>query len=708
MNDVLKQYLGRTLLTSDLSVPVQLHGLQAILQPFLNFTSSQRGEMFASHIAQAVLIDGCEMPRIFTGYESKIGKYDFNRTKRNQDIQVVAVIPKFKTNIGSRQVRHNPTLTVIYIGLDDRKLSYFDISDYTMLSNGFGCFNRRSNLHELVKDNCIPKDMQFQTTPDHENDAYMQGFNVNVAYMPLWATDQDAFIVSQSTADKCEHTAIKSVEFDITPDDIPLNLYGDDDDFKIIPDIGEFVNDTGILAGFRYRNRDTILADITNLALRKPEYLHDPITQAPIGAQIVDIQVHTNLELYRSQRHNQTSPLRQLLKYQDQHNDYYNEVVNTYREYAKRQGYQISAKFNTLVMESMAKSIPKSGPQLKIKLVSDKDPIRFMRVKVTYAFKRKIAPGFKLSGRQGDKGIISEIWPDEDMPVDEYGIRSGIIIVPGSKIDRLNLGQDYEQHINRGSELITKRLCDNKLGNDLEAYNHILNYFNDIRPNYAKLVADEHKTDYDREEFIEACKADGLFICINGFTESVNMDMILRIAEKYDIKETPVSWNIRDENGNLIERVTSVNPISIGSKYMYLLGKIPLDQLLAAEVGFISQFGIPIKPNERAKNQSLVRESCVRFGEDEHQLFLMSLPNSLVARNRGIYSGSLEALNKLNNLLLTNPKPTALPAIPMTTREIIATDRIIALFNHQIGATGFDVRVNDEEVPNAKGTPCLK
>ena len=42
-------------------------------------------------------------------------------------------------------------------------------------------------------------------------------------------------------------------------------------------------------------------------------------------------------------------------------------------------------------------------------------------VKVYLAIKRRIQPGDKMAGRHGNKGVISEIMPVEDMPYDEYG-----------------------------------------------------------------------------------------------------------------------------------------------------------------------------------------------------------------------------------------------------------------------------------------------
>ena len=51
-------------------------------------------------------------------------------------------------------------------------------------------------------------------------------------------------------------------------------------------------------------------------------------------------------------------------------------------------------------------------------------------VKVYLAIKRRIQPGDKLAGRHGNKGVISVIMPEEDMPFDENGQPVDIVLNP--------------------------------------------------------------------------------------------------------------------------------------------------------------------------------------------------------------------------------------------------------------------------------------
>ena len=69
-----------------------------------------------------------------------------------------------------------------------------------------------------------------------------------------------------------------------------------------------------------------------------------------------------------------------------------------------------------------------------------------MRIKVKVAQIRKVTEGDKLAGRHGNKGVISKIVRESDMPYLENGTPVDIIISPLSVLSRMNLGQLLETH----------------------------------------------------------------------------------------------------------------------------------------------------------------------------------------------------------------------------------------------------------------------
>lgn len=76
------------------------------------------------------------------------------------------------------------------------------------------------------------------------------------------------------------------------------------------------------------------------------------------------------------------------------------------------------------------------------------------RVHVEVAQLRTISVGDKLAGRHGNKGVISRILPEEDMPFDKDGNPVDIILTPLGVPSRMNLGQILEIHLGLAAEML--------------------------------------------------------------------------------------------------------------------------------------------------------------------------------------------------------------------------------------------------------------
>jgi DNA-directed RNA polymerase subunit beta len=68
-------------------------------------------------------------------------------------------------------------------------------------------------------------------------------------------------------------------------------------------------------------------------------------------------------------------------------------------------------------------------------------------IRIYIATKRKISVGDKMSGRHGNKGVISRILPEEDMPFLPDGTPIDIVLNPMGVPSRMNLGQVLEVHL---------------------------------------------------------------------------------------------------------------------------------------------------------------------------------------------------------------------------------------------------------------------
>jgi DNA-directed RNA polymerase subunit beta len=68
-------------------------------------------------------------------------------------------------------------------------------------------------------------------------------------------------------------------------------------------------------------------------------------------------------------------------------------------------------------------------------------------VKVFIAVKRKLQPGDKMAGRHGNKGVVSRVVPEEDMPFLADGTTVDLVLNPLGVPSRMNVGQIIETHM---------------------------------------------------------------------------------------------------------------------------------------------------------------------------------------------------------------------------------------------------------------------
>lgn len=87
------------------------------------------------------------------------------------------------------------------------------------------------------------------------------------------------------------------------------------------------------------------------------------------------------------------------------------------------------------------------------------DPGVIKQIKVQVAQLRKITVGDKVAGRHGNKGVISKIVPEENMPFLENGRPLDIVISPLSVLARMNLGQLLEAHLGIAAETLNKKIA---------------------------------------------------------------------------------------------------------------------------------------------------------------------------------------------------------------------------------------------------------
>jgi DNA-directed RNA polymerase subunit beta len=79
-------------------------------------------------------------------------------------------------------------------------------------------------------------------------------------------------------------------------------------------------------------------------------------------------------------------------------------------------------------------------------------------VKVYVAMKRKLSVGDKMAGRHGNKGVVSRILPQEDLPYFEDGTPVDMVLNPLGVPSRMNVGQVLEIHLGRAAKSLGDKI----------------------------------------------------------------------------------------------------------------------------------------------------------------------------------------------------------------------------------------------------------
>jgi DNA-directed RNA polymerase subunit beta len=94
----------------------------------------------------------------------------------------------------------------------------------------------------------------------------------------------------------------------------------------------------------------------------------------------------------------------------------------------------------------------------KLKTGDELPPGVIKMVKVLVAIKRKLQVGDKMAGRHGNKGVVSRILPEEDMPYLEDGTPVDVVVNPLGVPSRMNVGQILETHLGWAAQNLGKQI----------------------------------------------------------------------------------------------------------------------------------------------------------------------------------------------------------------------------------------------------------
>lgn len=280
----------------------------------------------------------------------------------------------------------------------DGKTKEYSLVNFSR-TNGFTTFHQRPavSVGDAVKKGTLLAD-----TSTSVGGQLAIGQNVRVAFLPWFGANfEDAIVISERLAKEARFTSIHMEEFVCVVRDTKL---GPEVTTHDIPNVSEFklrnLDEDGVVRiGAEVRPGDILVGKVTPKGETQltPE---ERLLHAIFGEKAKDVK-DTSLRMEGGKR---------------------GRVV----------GVKIFSR--------------ETGDQLESGVIK--------RVHIEVAQLRTVSVGDKLAGRHGNKGVISRILPEEDMPFDQDGNPVDIILTPLGVPSRMNLGQILETHLGLAAEML--------------------------------------------------------------------------------------------------------------------------------------------------------------------------------------------------------------------------------------------------------------
>ena len=215
----------------------------------------------------------------------------------------------------------------------------------------------------------------------------------------------------------------------------------------------------------------------------------------------------------------------------------------------------------------------------KVRRGDDLPPGGMKMVKVFVAVKRKLQPGDKMAGRHGNKGVVSKVVPEEDMPFLADGTAVDIVLNPLGVPSRMNVGQIFETHMVWAAANLGRMISD-----ALDAYRRS----GDLTP-----VKDAMKHAYG-DEVYAAATSDMNDAELIEAADNVRAGVPIATPVFDGAKEADVNEFLRlaglDESGQvtLYDGLTGdafARPVTVGYKYLLKLHHLVDDKIHARSTG---------------------------------------------------------------------------------------------------------------------------
>ncbi len=446
--------------------PKQLVSVAASLIPFLEHDDANRALMGSNMQRQAVPLMETEAPYVGTGMEGKVAE--------DSGVVVIAKESGKVTKVDAREIIINKTV--------------YSLKNF-MRTNANTCINQKPivELGETVQAGQVIADgiaTKFGRMA--------LGRNVLVAFMPWRGYNfEDAILISEKIVREDCYTSIHVEKFEVEARETRL---GNEEVTRDIPNVGEDalrdLTEEGIVRiGAEVKAGDILVGKVTPKSEKElsPE---ERLLRAIFGEKAADIRdtsltlspgiegVVVNVELFQRTERGRKSKVD---KAKEQNaikkiKEYYKQEMAFIEDEKQKRICQI-LNIDKKKLEKLSVSDITNDDEAReaLDFFSDKitelseeqdqeiDRVKrgdelpagvLKRVVVYVATKRKLSEGDKMAGRHGNKGVVSRILPEEDMPFLEDGISVDIVLNPLGVPSRMNVGQLLETHLGWAAKVL--------------------------------------------------------------------------------------------------------------------------------------------------------------------------------------------------------------------------------------------------------------
>jgi DNA-directed RNA polymerase subunit beta len=441
------------------------------LIPFLEHDDANRALMGSNMQRQAVPLLRAEAPVVGTGMEFRAA-YDSGALALAKRDGVVLSVTAEKIVIAADDKTDAPVRNTLDI---------YNLTKYKR-SNQDTCLNQKPlvRMGEKVKAGQVLAD-----GPATDHGELALGHNVLVAFMPWQGYNfEDAVILSERLLKEDRFTSVHIEEFEMEARDTKL---GKEEITRDIPNVGEEalkdLDDSGIIrVGADVGPGDILVGKVTpkgETELTPEEKLlraifgekagdvRDASLKAPPGLEgkIIDVKVFSRHDRDERSKKQESDALKKIEKHYDQLFDRIDKnTAESVRSLEKDAGERIAkgakaaevnpetarsvARIKAIAEERKSELLVEKNKEInRIKKGDELPPGVIKLVKVYVAKKRKIQVGDKMAGRHGNKGVVSRVVPEEDMPYMADGTPVDIILNPLGVPSRMNVGQVLETHL---------------------------------------------------------------------------------------------------------------------------------------------------------------------------------------------------------------------------------------------------------------------